>query len=181
MLFKVRLFKASRTFEIQNPEWQSQLQGVALASFKSRALAFLIDGLIIVIIRILLGASSDSDDGHGKVVQIFSFSINFGTFFSAFVAIAYFAIATYFGKGSTIGKRLMKIRVVSLTHHHMSLWHCIERALGYTASWLEAGFGFFQYFTHPNNQTVHDRIAETIVIKSKNTILSESQPSETHE
>jgi len=167
------LFKASRIFAIQNPEWQSQLQGVALASFRSRAFAFLLDGLIIIIIRMLLGASSDSDDEHGKIVQIFTFSINFSTFFSAFVAIAYFAIATYLGKGATIGKHLMKIRVVSLTHHHMSLWHCIERALGYTASWLEAGFGFFQYFTHPNNQTVHDRIAETIVIKSKSNNRSE--------
>ena len=167
------LFKASGTFEIQNPALQSQLQGVALASFKSRALAFLIDGLIIVIIRMLLGASTDPDDSHGKAIQVYSFAFNFSTFFSAFVAIAYFAIATYFGKGSTVGKRLMKIRVVSLTHHHMSLWHCIERALGYTASWLEAGFGFFQYFTHPNNQTVHDRIAETIVIKSKSNNRSE--------
>lgn len=29
---------------------------------------------------------------------------------------------------------------------------------------LEAGFGFLQYFTHPNHQTVHARIAETIVV-----------------
>ncbi len=27
---------------------------------------------------------------------------------------------------------------------------------------LEFGFGFFQYFMHPNRQTVHDRIAETM-------------------
>jgi hypothetical protein len=39
----------------------------------------------------------------------------------------------------------------------------IDRALGYAASSLEAGFGFLQYFTHPNCQTIHDRIAETIV------------------
>jgi len=173
------LFKASRTFEIQNPEWQSQLQGNLLASFRSRAWAFLIDGLIIILLRAVLGLSSDDEDG--KTAKIFSFAINFGTFISAFVAIAYFALATYFGKGATIGKRLMKIRVVSLTHHHMSLWHCIERALGYTASWLEAGFGFFQYFTHPNNQTVHDRIAETIVIKAAATNPSHSIQSENHE
>jgi uncharacterized RDD family membrane protein YckC len=45
------------------------------------------------------------------------------------------------------------------------LWHAIERALGYGASALELGFGFLQYFIHPNKQTVHDRIAETIVVK----------------
>jgi len=33
------------------------------------------------------------------------------------------------------------------------------------ASFLEFGFGFVQYFIHPNRRTVHDRIAETIVIR----------------
>jgi len=40
----------------------------------------------------------------------------------------------------------------------------VERALGYSASTLEAGFGFFQFFTARNRQCVHDRIAETIVV-----------------
>jgi len=47
----------------------------------------------------------------------------------------------------------------------MSLWHSVERALGYAASTLELGFGFLQYFIHPNRRTVHDRIAETIVAR----------------
>jgi uncharacterized RDD family membrane protein YckC len=29
---------------------------------------------------------------------------------------------------------------------------------------LEFGFGFMQYFIHPNQRTVHDRIADTIVV-----------------
>ena len=41
----------------------------------------------------------------------------------------------------------------------------MERALGYGASLLEAGSGFFQYLIHPNRQTVHDRIAETVVVR----------------
>ena len=59
----------------------------------------------------------------------------------------------------------MKIRVISLVHERLTLWHSIERSLGYGASILEGGFGFMLYFIHPNRQTVHDRIAETIVIK----------------
>ena len=46
----------------------------------------------------------------------------------------------------------------------MGLWQSLERALGYGASFLEGGFGFLQYFIHRNRQTVHDRIAETIVV-----------------
>jgi uncharacterized RDD family membrane protein YckC len=77
----------------------------------------------------------------------------------------YFGLLTYLGRGQTIGKKLLKIRVVSIAHERLSLWHSIERSLGYGASILEGGFGFFQYFIHPNRQTVHDRIAETIVIR----------------
>ena len=57
------------------------------------------------------------------------------------------------------------IRVMSLAHHRLSLWHSIERSLGYGDSALEFGFGFMQYFLNPNRRTVHDRIGETIVIR----------------
>jgi uncharacterized RDD family membrane protein YckC len=77
----------------------------------------------------------------------------------------YFGVGTFLGHGQTLGKRLLRIRVVSLTHGHLSLWHALERAVGYGASVLEGGFGFLQYFIHPNRQTVHDRIAETIVVE----------------
>jgi len=79
----------------------------------------------------------------------------------------FFAASLYLGKGRTIGKRIMRIRVLSLVHDRVSLWHSVERALGYGASALEAGFGFLQYFIHPNRRTVHDRIAETIVVKER--------------
>jgi len=46
----------------------------------------------------------------------------------------------------------------------MGLWQSFERALAYGASFLELGFGFVQFFMHRNRQTVHDRIAETIVV-----------------
>ena len=39
-------------------------------------------------------------------------------------------------EGATPGKRLFGIRVVSLFHEHISPWHSIERALGYSASAL---------------------------------------------
>ena len=85
--------------------------------------------------------------------------------YSLVCIVLYFCLATYFGNGKTLGKLFLRIRVVSLVHERMSLWHSFERALGYGASALEGGFGFFQYFIHPNKRTVHDRIAETIVVK----------------
>jgi uncharacterized RDD family membrane protein YckC len=79
----------------------------------------------------------------------------------------FFGLSFYLGNRQTLGKRLMGIRAVSLVHHRLSLWHSIERAFGYGASAL--GFGFLQYYIHPNRRTVRDRIAETIVIREGRT------------
>jgi uncharacterized RDD family membrane protein YckC len=83
------------------------------------------------------------------------------------IPILYFALFTYFTNGKTIGKFITRIRVVSIYHSHISFWHCIERALGYAASTLEAGLGFLQIFWNPNRMCLHDRIAETIVVSEK--------------
>ena len=78
--------------------------------------------------------------------------------------LLYFGLFVWLTNGLTPGKRLMRIRIVSLVHAKISCWQAMERALGYGASVLEGGFGFAQYFIHPNRCCVHDRIAETIVI-----------------
>jgi len=89
----------------------------------------------------------------------------FHNWYSVAYLVLFFGVSFYLGNGQTLGKRLMGIRAVSLVHHRLSLWHSIERAFGYGASALEFGFGFLQYYIHPNRRTVHDRIAETIVIR----------------
>lgn len=85
--------------------------------------------------------------------------------FLSLLPTIYFAISLYIFNGFTLGKRLMGIRVVSLYHHKLSLWHSIERSLGYIASTLEFGLGFFQVLWTHNRMATHDRIAETIVVR----------------
>ena len=89
----------------------------------------------------------------------------FHNWYSVLYLVLFYGLSVYIGNGKTLGKALLHIRVVSLVHRRMTLWHSFERALGYGASALELGFGFFQYFIHPNRRTVHDRIAETIVVR----------------
>jgi uncharacterized RDD family membrane protein YckC len=81
--------------------------------------------------------------------------------------ILYFGLIVWKTNGLTPGKRLLRIRVVSLMHEKITLWQAIERALGYGASMLEGGFGFIQYFIYPNRTCTHDRIAETIVVREQ--------------
>jgi uncharacterized RDD family membrane protein YckC len=148
-----------------------ELEGTPLASFLARFCAFYIDMAIaalsymavavpVVIFAIKKGWLHDN------------YRITFDPFHhEAWPTFLWFVIfigaSNYIGNGATIGKKIMRIRAVSLVHKRLSLWHSIERALGYGASALEAFFGFFQFFIDPSRQTVHDRIAKTIVVSER--------------
>ena len=161
-----------------------QLEGRPLASFGQRAAAFLLDLAIGFLLFLAASVATayllgDSLTFHVSGLRIRAFEADPTrpdlrvqlTFFEGLLGIAwwvaYFGLSTYATNGLTAGKRLLHIRVVSLVHERIGLWHAIERALGYGASLLEFGFGFVQYFVHPNRRTVHDRIAETIVIRDR--------------
>ena len=141
-----------------------ELDGVKLASFPRRSIAFLIDLLIAVLFSSVLLLGYEYIIGKFNTNHDIKIDFNFENWYSIAATVVYFGLATYFGNGKTLGKKLLKIRVVSITHSQMTLWQSIERALGYGASILEFGFGFIQFFINPNRRTVHDRIAETIVV-----------------
>ncbi len=164
-----------RKFEARETHRLAELDGVELADFWQRAVAFAIDAvlaLLSVLIPALLAVlagflwrwMTTGDTTHrnyrieGEAGRILMFTI---------APVLYFGLTTWLTNGRTLGKRLTGIRVVSLVEEHMSLWHSVERALGYGAAALEFGFGFAQFFIHPYRRTVQDRIAETIVVKQK--------------
>jgi uncharacterized RDD family membrane protein YckC len=160
----------------------SKLEGMELAGFNRRFWALFIDLLVLVLILFIIGTILDyfgviefglsigvvdsNTPVESKGLQ-FNASDLLATILKLSIPVLYLGLITYFTNGYTIGKRIMKIRIVSTHHAHLSLWHSIERSLGYYASSLEFGFGFLQYFIDYNRRTVHDRIAETIVIKVK--------------
>jgi uncharacterized RDD family membrane protein YckC len=67
-------------------------------------------------------------------------------------------------KGKTPGKTLAGIRVTVLDGRRLSLWNSFGRAGRYAAS---AATGFLEAFWHPNRQTIHDRIAGTVVTRER--------------
>jgi uncharacterized RDD family membrane protein YckC len=159
--------KKIRTYHAHETERSKALEGVRLASFSSRALAYGIDFLFATILYLLVAVpvAYAFQKFGGEADPHIHIDVSFEDRYSLVGLVLYFTLSLYWGKGSSPGKRLCKIRVVSLEHERISLWHCFERALGYAASALE--LGFFQYFFYPNCQTVHDRIAETIVIDER--------------
>lgn len=147
---------------------ENELSGLPLAPFIRRAFALLVDfliaGIVFLLFVYLIGSfllKYEYISPQKDVLFKFTF---FNNWYSIIWLVIYFTSSVFLSNGSTLGKWIFGIRILSLQHERISLWHSFERALGYSASALEAGFGFFQYFLRKDRRTVHDRIAETIVI-----------------
>ena len=173
----IPLHEPPRRYRGHETERMLELEGRLLAPFAARAAAFAVDFVLanILFVPIALAAvailiAAGVDEHHIRIHVGF-----FDNWYSVVWLVLYFGLATFWGHGATPGKRLLRIRVLSLVHDHLSFWHSIERALGYGASTLEFGFGFLQYFIHPNRRTVHDRIAETIVVSERPQMQLESE------
>ncbi|PZX60092.1 RDD family protein [Hydrotalea sandarakina] len=149
-----------------------------LASFGMRALSIILDflflGIIIYLFQKIIQLSGIQLK-HIKIegfthIDIEGYGMNPTEKFIIKAILVclptiYFTLITYFTNGQTLGKKITGIKVIALYHKHLGLWHCLERSLGYVASSLELGLGFFQSLWNTNRMTLHDKIAETIVVR----------------
>jgi uncharacterized RDD family membrane protein YckC len=192
-----------RTFSAHETAWLLKLDGIELAPFWRRAVAFVLDCLVVIVIftaAIVVGTliyfawrkftghplppdihiqirpeQLVFDDKHGTELASVGDEWAHLLYYSV-TPVLYFGILTWWMKGRSPGKWLLRIRVLSIVHPHLTFWHSIERALGYGAAILEFGFGFLQFFIHPYRRCAQDRLAETIVVteRSYRTHLSHS-------
>jgi len=186
-----------KIFSARETELLRELDGLELAEFWQRAVAFLVDCFLMAFLLSVLTTlvvngwktlrqtqgSPDPAGYHlpvvkeipvplihnGMKLQLINIEGNEVIHVAATVVVPvlYCGVLLWAGKGRTPGKRLLKIRVVSLAHRHLTLWHAVERALGYGAAALELGFGFVQFFIHPYRRCAQDRLAETIVVTER--------------
>jgi hypothetical protein len=98
------------------------------------------------------------------IIEDLGLGFGWATFyFTAFIAL---------GKGQTIGKKLLGIKVLQLDGTPLSLWDSFERYGGYGAGLATGLLGFIQIYWDPNKQAIHDRISATVVIDLKKPRLS---------
>lgn len=142
-----------------------ELEGVELASFARRAGALAIDFVALVAVFFATAFPIAYLWAKAHNINIHLEFKPFENWYSTILPVIYFGPLVWLTNGRTLGKWLTGIRIVSVVHERIGFWHSLERALGYGASLLEAGSGFFQYLVNPTRQTVHDRIAETIVVR----------------
>ena len=155
---------------------------LTLAPIWKRGLALFIDCIVWVTLLILAAGLIDKIGLGVKNIKVSGFTHLevevegkevtratkfFITIFLISIPTIYFTSCFYFLRGRTLGKWLLRIRVLSIYHHRLGFWHCLERSLGYAASTLELGLGFLQATWNKNRMALHDKIAETVVCNVK--------------
>lgn len=86
--------------------------------------------------------------------------------FLLLLAGGYFVLLTAAG-GQTLGKMAAGIRVVPMhSTGRVSLGHSTMRAAGYLASLLPVGLGLVPALVDPAHRALHDRLADTRVVKA---------------
>ena len=122
------------------------------AGFGERFVAYLIDGIILVVPQMILRLAL------GQLM---------GIVLGIIIGVAY-AVYFWTTSGATPGKMLMKLRVVRFGTTELELVDsgtAVVRYLGYIPSSLVLGLGFFWVLWDPNKQAWHDKIAGTQVVK----------------
>jgi len=104
--------------------------------------------LLVIGTDLLLGGAS----------SVFSWSAFF---------IIWFTLFTRLTGGRTPAKRLLGLRVINLDGKPLTWWDSFSRSAGYSASAATVFLGFLEAIWHPNRQTIHDKIAGTVVERDR--------------
>ena len=123
---------------------------------------FLILAIPFVIVRHLTG-DSDRDPSN----SLFKISYNFNyvsTYINCLIGLAYHSLLTASNMQGSLGKRLWRIRITDMNGSRLTLLNAAIRHLGKFLSTLLLFVGFFMMLWDKNNQTLHDRMAGSIVV-----------------
>jgi len=133
-----------------------------LASLRSRALAFVIDDLLItfLIVIVFWDTIVTTTDDPAVVLAI----MNQFLWPVLFVKFIYHSLFVWY-YGATIGKIIVKIKVIDYNHlGRVSLLNSMFRSAGRILSEMFFYIGFLLGFFSEGRQTFHDKIGRTLVV-----------------
>jgi RDD family len=160
--------------------------GAPLADFGTRLAAYLLDGLIVsavvlipyliamaVFLSIFLSAARTAQPGSPPPVGtwILAYLVLVGlTFVITFLAQYLYVVVYQVRKGQTVGKRVMKIKVIRLADGMPMNRNDATRRWLVTVgcsflgplSWLD---GLWQLWDQPYRQCLHDKWPQTVVVR----------------
>ena len=142
------------------------------AGFLERFLASLIDSVLTGIISFVIGmvggimgalVTGMSDNGS----QAASLFQGLSSLVAWLLGVAYYIYFTG-SRGQTLGKMAMKIKVVKITTktHPTYLDAFLREVVGKIVSTITLGIGYLWMLWNPQKQTLHDKIAGTVVVKA---------------
>lgn len=145
-------------------------ENVVFAGFFCRFAALLIDGVLVglglMIVKIPVWIINLSV-GDSFLFQPFLFNFSVFDVIYYLLTVTYFVLMTYFS-GATIGKHLMKIKVIDIRGEKPSFLSVLLReTVGRYLSALIIYIGYIIAAFDDRKQGLHDRIADTYVIYTR--------------
>jgi len=123
------------------------------AGFRKRATAFVLDAITLLLPLQLFRAIGLGDSESLAYQVIWSVTV-----------YGYFAVMESLPRQATFGKRIVGLCVTDLSGHRITFLRSLVRAFSRTFSGI-LGIGFFMALFTAQRQTLHDKIASTLVLE----------------
>jgi uncharacterized RDD family membrane protein YckC len=162
------------------PAWQPvSLSGQPLASFGDRLLAYLVDaailfgvGMVIGVITVVavigvVGWPDDQLSGGELLLLLVSY---LGLLVVSMAVTYVYYVEMMFRSGQTVGKRVVRLRVVPLDpvarlDRGMATKRWLVQSVAAIIPFFSYLDGFWQLWDRPFQQCLHDKYAQTVVVK----------------
>ena len=144
---------------------QNNSSNLQLASMRSRALAYLIDDLLVTIIIMMIFWESISVVSEDMDAMMYLLKAELVTPLIILKILYHTFFVWYFG--ATIGKIVVKIRVIDANSWgRVSMFSSFLRAVGRIFSEMFFYFGFLIGFFNEGRKTFHDITGRTLVVNA---------------
>lgn len=144
---------------------QNNSDNLQLASMRSRALAYVIDDLLVTIIIIMIFWESISALSHDMDAMTYLLKAELVTPL-IFLKVIYHTFFVWY-YGATVGKIVVKIRVIDANEWgRVSMFSSFLRAFGRIFSEMFFYIGFLIGFFNEGRRTFHDFTGKTLVVNA---------------
>ena len=144
---------------------QNNSDNLQLASMRSRALAYVIDDLLVTIIIIMIFWESISALSHDMDAMMYLLKAELVTPL-IFLKVIYHTFFVWY-YGATVGKIVVKIRIIDANQWgRISIFSSFLRAVGRIFSEMFFYVGFLIGFFNDGRKTFHDITGRTLVVNA---------------
>ena len=145
-------------------EQVSGAHALEYASFWRRFAAFFIDAVILSLVMRVLIPFHDFYFWNIEKAWYFVPLVAVSNMVSLAITVAY-SVVFWAWRGQTPGKMVMNIKVLRGDGSSITFGYALLRYLGYIICFLMLGTGFLWIAFDARKQGIHDKIADTVVVK----------------